>query len=388
MSPRSKKPSVKKRTAEWMRHEERYQEEMLEEGIKNVDSLFVALWRGIVSFISRALHAIGHAAAWPFVAMARGVRGTVRAIKRGVRRAAQEFMVVMGEIGHDIRHLVGSSIRAAGRGIAVMFRPFTKAAGAITAPVSKRFASKAKQEALADITMTPDHKSHWELLALIGVVVLAVVGLLIATGNAGSLSGVSSTSQGVISVLSPDRLLAKLSTASPVGITIVAASLVLLAVATWFWIHMTLDAWRRTYPTHLEQTRWRVITIGLFIPGAVIYFFNVYNRWGLKQFVTYHAASVVVVITAVVMVTSTYGTLWYFNKQADAAMPTQASVLPKLELDSQTRQGLLNRPQYGAPLAADSLAGRIDPFAPVPGISTQPTPQPSASPSPSPSPQP
>lgn len=371
----------------WLRREEAYEKDTFLAGLANLDSVTAAITHAIGEGVMVVLRGLGQAAIWPFRTFARFVRTGLSKMRAGLRRAGHEFKVVVSEILGDLRHLLTMLGQRMLAGLRWLLTPFTRAAAFITAPVRRRFASQAKAEALSEVTMTADRHAHWEVLALLAAAVVATGALLVGTGQTALLTGVADRAGQAGSSLDLGALINWFSTASPSALALTAALAMLAGLAVLFWVRMTIDAWRRQYPSHLERTRWRTVTTLFFIPGALVYFAKVYNHWGLRQFLSYHAAAVVMVGTAVLVVTSTYGTLWYFNKQADAAVNAAVnSSLPNLELDQQTRQAALDRPQYGAPLQP-ALGGRIDPFAPLPG---QPVAAPAtgASPSPSPSPSP
>lgn len=376
---------LRARIKTWLKHEEVYEKETFLSGIANIDSLADAIAHGVGELVMAILRGLGRAATWPFRTAARLVRRGLSKLRAGLRQAGHEFKVVVGEILSDLRHLLANIGRSILSGLRRLTTPFIKSAAVVTAPVRRRFANQAKAQALSEVTMTADTHAHWEALALVAAAIVAVGGLLIATGQTAVLSDLTGGANQIWGRLDLGELVNWFASASPSALAMSAAIVVLLGLATLFWIRMTIDAWKRDYPTHLERTRWRTITALFFIPGAIVYFAKVYNHWGLRQFLSYHAAAVLMVGTAVLVATSTYGTLWYFNKQADAAIQAAASSdLPNLELDQQTRQSALDRPQYGAPLQP-AIGGKTDPFAPVPGQGVA-APGPGASPAPSPSP--
>lgn len=187
---------------------------------------------------------------------------------------------------------------------------------------------------------------------------------------------------------SPHQIVDTLSGYSPQRLTLLGALTVFGLLAVWFWVRMVLDSFRREYDTMTHKTLWRTVTLLLFLPGALVYFFKVYNTWTLKQYLAHHIIFLMITGAAMLVATSTYGTLWYFNKRAEAqATATNTFKMPLLDLDPATRTALLNRPKYGAPLSNVPTGGRLDPFAPIPGqAANQAVVTPSLSPSPSPSP--
>ncbi len=279
----------------------------------------------------------------------------------------------------DSKHLT-SGVRAAAQ-------PVLSRAAALLAPVSaplrRLYASQAKQEVLGEVSSTPGHAAHREHLLLVGGAVAITLGALLVIGGTGTY--------GSLPVPSPSGLLNAFASASPERLTVVMAAGVGLVLASWFWVRMLLDSFRRSYPSNTERTKWRLVVAALFAPGALLYFFKVYNHWTPRRFVAYHFLSIMVTGVAVVVASSTYGTLLYFNQKAEAHVagaPTYK--VPKLDVDEATKAALLIRPKYGAPLTPNIDGGRVDPFAPVPGqnpdTSASPSPSPSASPSPSPLP--
>jgi hypothetical protein len=385
MSRKPTKPNFLNRFRGWLSREERYEKETFVEGIANVDSLFGAIAHGLGTVIAWPFVTAGHLMSRVIHGIRHGVSRTIHGLRTGVRRAIHELKVVLGEIIHDLRHLAGVLGRAPIRLLKWLAKPVIKLGALATAPIRQRFAKRAKAEVLSDVTMTSDRHAHWELLALIAVAVVAVGVLLVVSGHAGPLRQLAHSGGSAVIHFNPTNVANWLVTASPAALSLSGAAALFGALTLWFWLRMTLDAWRRDYPTHLEQTRWRTLTLLLFVPGAIAYFAKVYNRWSLRQFVNYHIGAVLMVSTAVLVATSTYGTLWYFNHQADATVQAPSVSVPNLDLDQQTRSRILNRPQYGAAVQAVNT-GRVDPFAPIPGQGVTSSPSPNPSPSASPKP--
>lgn len=254
-----------------------------------------------------------------------------------------------------------------------------KIASPVINPIRETFTAKAKEAYETEYATTPDHKSHKELI------VLAVGTVLIISGafywvSAGPTSGISLG--GLLSVFSPSNVISRVSSYSPEKMVVFAAFLLAFMIAVWFWIRMVADSFRREYPSQVEKTRWQLVTLFFFVPGAIAYFVRVYNHWTMRQFVGYHFISVMTVSVAIVVGVSTYGSLYYFNQKAEAqAKPAQTVQVPNLEVDENTKKGLLNRTKYGQPLT-QGVTGRTDPFAPIPGLDpvASPSPSPSASP--------
>ena len=314
--------------------------------------------------------------------------------KRGVGRVLASFAGLLHQLGRDTLAVLGWPFAAAGRlgreterDVRLVVhragRLIAKLIAPVARPIRSKFASQAKEElGEGEISVTPDQHSHWELIALTVVGVIAITGLaLAATGQLPSAGTVSVS-------LNPVRLIEKMSTFSPEQMVLLGTATLVFGLMTWFWVNMTRDAFSRDFPTNTEQTKWRVVTALLFVPGAIAYFRNVYNHWSIRRFLGYHFMTVVVVGIGLVVVTSTYGTLWYFNQKANAVAAANVYKQPNLELDAKTQEALAGRSQYGTPLAPSQAGGRVDPFAPVPGVSTGAAPRPSASPTPSPSPTP
>lgn len=386
--------NLPRRIVRWLRAEERFQVQTFTSGLKNMEVVFGALERLFVHLpgrigraAERVLRQVGarlaQAARWPFRAALRGARH----LRRGLGRAAQETGSLLKQLGLDCWHVVRGALRMVSVPFAAAGRLTGTVLRKVFAPIAKPFAKSAKQEALGDAPLTPDNKSHLELILLVGGAALIVAGAALAAlpGTRGAVTEALPASATLAGLFSPRRLLERLASASPAALAVVGAGVALGTAGVWFWVRMVLDAWRRDYVTHTDRAKWRLYTVLFFIPGAIAYFFRVYNHWTAKRFLSYHFVSVMMTGVAVVVATSTYGTLWYFNKKAEAQVPPANATVPQVELDPQSKATLLNRSRYGAPLSAAG-GGRVDPFAPIPGQVPPATPAPSPSPSATPAP--
>ncbi|MEX2209876.1 MAG: hypothetical protein WD603_03410 [Patescibacteria group bacterium] len=363
--------------------------------------------RRIAAWTVALLHRTWRCVTWPARAMFHGTvavirsvhrteRNIVRAIRRTVDAAAGMAGRTVRTFVGEVISLLGAILGAPGRlgrslealvlywitGIrrvveAIFGRTFDWA----LRPIRKRQAARLRREAGITMPMTPDHHAQRELLALAaGVLLLAAAGWLYLGGTVPSVSTI-----GIGSGISFGSVTDAVAAMSPLRMTILAAVLALFAVATVFWVRMLRDSYRREYPTAVERTQWRLVTTLLFIPGAVLYFFKQYNRLPLRRFAARHLLSLMVTGMAVIVASSTYGTLWYFNQQAEAEVDGTGYAAPSLQLDPRDREEILSRDKYGAPLRR-AESGRSDPFAPLPGEQREVT-DPGASPSPSPTPE-
>lgn len=318
----------------------------------------------------------------------RDAKQELRAGQRGVGKVAHGTADLLSQSVGDARHgvwyalqVVTDMLKSVTLGVWHVIRTVTAPAVWVIrralAPIGKVFERQAKEEALG-VTSTPTHGMHWELFGLLGGAVVLVIAALLFISNANQPTHLHLYDRAV-----------HLATLSPEQLVVIAATFLALVGGTWFWVVMVRDSMKRTYATNVEQTKWKVTTLLLFIPGAVLYFWHVYNKWSFKQFVSYHFVSVMIVAVTVVVGTSTYGTLWYFNQKAEASVTTPTMYkTPNLNLPDKSKAALLGRGTYGTPLNGAS-SGRTDPFAPYAG---QPnvvaTPTPSASPSATPAPTP
>ena len=320
-------------------------------------------------------------------------RVVARSAKRTEQATVRAGSTLFKQIAGDVTAVVGAAIGTPGRaGRAIesllaywatgISRFAKRGTGWIMSPIRNRVASKAKQQALQSVTMTPDHQSHRELLVLLAVgIILTAAGFALFGKDLGARP--VTIPFDYLATL-PGRVWDKVLAFSPVKLTLLAAALALFGAATMFWVRMLRDSYRREYPTAVERTQWRLVTTLLFIPGAVLYFFKQYNRLTLRKFVTRHVVSVMVTAATLLVSTSTYGTLWYFNQKAEAEVTGNGYQAPTVELDPDDRQRILARDRYGRPLQP-ATSTRQDPFAPIPGEGEADT---KASPSPSPTPAP
>ncbi len=360
-----------------------------------------------ISLPGRAVRAIERAIARAVRAIGRATSAAVRWVGLGVRRVTAAFYDLLRQLGLDFWHfmkMIGrglrwllmlpvQAVRAVWRALEWCGRQLSwvilKIGGPVIKPIRRMFAKKAKQEILG-VATTPDHKSHWELIALlIGTTLLVAAAAVVGTGHSSSVMQATGADK-LLAQLTPQAIINRLATYSPAKLMVVFSMLLLFLALVWFWLKMARDSFRRNYESATERTKWQLITVGLFIPGAIAYFFTRYNHWTLRQFVGHHFVSVMITGTALVVATSTYGTLAYFNQKASAqTTATPNSNVPNFNVDPKTRTQLLNRTQYGVPLNGSTLGGRTDPFAPVPGLqpAASPSPNPSASPSPAATPQ-
>jgi hypothetical protein len=369
--------------------------------VRSIGSALTSAYRVVIlnpiHAVGRAFQALGSAIHSVFSLPGRAVRAS----RRGVDRLASAFTSLVGQIVRDIGRALYSvtslpsrGIRSVGRGVTRLARPLIKGAREVTSPIGKSTAGRAKQQALGEATVTSDHKSHWELLALGGTALLIAAsgaiwfaGIRIPTfrGRLPDGTGMSPSvpAGGIPLVPSPQRLLNMLGDLSPQHLMLVVAGAMVALAALVFWVQMVRDSFGREYPSARQRTQWRLITLLLFVPGAAVYFFKVYNHWTAVQFMRHHLVSVMVTAIALLVTTSSYGSLWYFNKKAEAQVTNPDLYrVPNLELDATGRTSLLTRTKYGAPLTP-TVAGRVDPFAPIPG-ETKPVPTPTPSPSPKP----
>lgn len=343
----------------------------------------------VIAFVSQAVSSI-------LDAVVRLARDTVTVFTQKIiegwhavtsfwRRVGVGLVDLFGQIGHD----VVQQIRAVGATVMNTLARLAAAASSLfltaTAPLraiitrlfahlSRPFARAARQNVLG-VSVTSDDESHHELILFLGLLAaLAAAGGWYAVGQSASASNGIDLS----------ALAKRVATFSPEQMTILASLLVSGAFAIWFWIHMLLDSFSRHFESETAKTKWRLVNSLFFVPGAIAYFFKVYNHWSLRQFLGYHVLSVMVAGIAVLVTTSTGGVLWYFNQQASAQLTAgEIYKTPNLELDQNSKNAVLGRTKYGAPLTPNTSGGRIDPFAPIPGQETV-----LASPSPSPSPSP
>lgn len=353
-------------------------------------------------------HAIVHDVDMAVSAMVQAVHATEDAMTRAVlgvwhaiMSLVRGFIDLFRQIGSDLKHLAVHSVHrlwhlldqlqhgtlrllwAATLPVRFIARPLVE-------PLRRRSALHARDAALG-ITTTPDHKAHWEWIALLIVVpTIAVLGLWYA-------GLVDPTASIALPRLDPQAILAKIVTFTPSQMTGLAAVVLTFGFLNLFWLHMLRDSYQRTYVSQTEKVKWRLVTTLFWVPGGVYYFFKVFNRWGLRQFFSYHLLSVMVTGVAMLVTTSTGGLVYYFNQKASADVAASNNYkIPNLEIDAKQKNLLLNRPRYGEPLTAKPSVGRTDPFAPLPSQIVQPTvtasPAPSSvlppTPSPSPAPQP
>lgn len=349
---------------------------------------------GISDAAGGLLHAVWRGVTWPLRAAVRWTDLAVAHISRAMRNASRGSLRAIRTLAADVASLSGAFFGAPARsGRAVegvvyywldgIWRLLARVVRSALRPIRKRQAERARQEAGLTAAMTPDHHAYRELLLLGAVAALLAAGAFLLLGGREIIpDGVSQGFRGI----SLEAALDTFSAISPLRLIILVASLVLSGVATLFWLRMLRDSYRREYPTAIERTQWRMVTTLFFIPGAVWYFFKQYNRLPLRRFAARHVLSLMVTGMAVLVATSTYGSLWYLNQQAEADVSGAGYQAPDLQLDPDDRQEILSRDKYGAPLRR-ATDGRPDPFAPLPGEG-QETPTPGASPSPSPSPQP
>jgi hypothetical protein len=337
--------------------------------------------RNVVDFFDFSIAALAHDLGHVFHAFWSGIASIIAGFRDLIKQVA-------GDLVNGVRRVATGLVTLVTRVIRLLLRPFTAILGPVIRPIERVFASKAKEEALG-YSVTSDQQSHKELIAfgLIVFVLLAVAGWYITTG---STSGLPVDLGPLLAHFTPERIIAKLASFSPSQLLLVVSAAALGLLGVVFWFQMLRDSWRRNYDSNTERTKWRLTTTLFFIPGALYYFWNVYNHWTLRQFFAYHLLSVMVTSVALIVATSTYGTLWYFNQRAQADVKSSdVFQVPSLKVDAATQQALLSRAKYGAPLTGNPAGGRTDPFAPVPGLATPaPSPAPGASPSPSPSPTP
>jgi hypothetical protein len=321
--------------------------------------------------------------------VARKAVAAERAVAEPARRTARAGEGLLKQIASEVASVAGTVFCTPGRsGRAVEALVAYWALGAwsflgrialwAATPVRKRVARRAKRQALDSITMTPDHKAHRELLALLGAGVLLVAGATVVSGEHFGLRQAGGMDLGSLAGL-PAQAWDMVLSFSPLKLTVVAALAVLAFAATAFWVRMLRDSYRRDYPTAVEQTQWRLVVTFLFIPGAVLYFFKQYNRLTPRMFASRHVVSLMVTGVTVLVVTSTYGTLWYFNQKAQADVEGAGYNPPAIDLSADERRSILSRDRYGAPLKP-ATTSRRDPFAPIPGENATPSPTPSPSP--------
>ncbi|MDP9212162.1 MAG: hypothetical protein M3N59_02695 [bacterium] len=353
--------------------------------------------RRVAARLRILLHRIWGGITWPGRIAARAAIAAARSLRHAERNAVEATSrttrVFVGEVTSLLLAVFGAPGRL-GRALETLVvywvtgirrasnRIFGQAFGRALRPLRKRQAARLRREAGVTMPMTSDHHAQRELLVLAaGVLLLATAGWLYLGGSVPSADATR-----VGSGLSFGSLADAVAAMSPLRMTILAAALALFAVATVFWTRMLRDSYRREYSTAVERTQWRLVTTLLFVPGAVLYFFKQYNRLPLRRFAARHLLSLMVTGMAVVVASSTYGTLWYFNQQAEAEIDGAGYAAPNLRLDPQDREGILSRDKYGAPLRR-AKTGRSDPFAPLPGEQREVTAS-DTSPSPSPSPTP
>lgn len=375
----------------WLVAEERLQVRTFRGGVRNLKAVCSAIdWfviglpgrgaRAIERAVQHLLRALGHAVLWPFLAAGRGIKR----MGRGLRRFGHEIVALARQLRLDLVHALKASARLAAWPFVKAGRLVGHLAWKLLTPVRKPFARSAKRQALNAAPITPDHKSHRELILLVAGVLAIAVALLLVISQSGRETALGLVPLAKLqAAASPSRALARLASASPSMLLGLGAVFSLLTAAGWFWIKMVIDAWRRDYPSHTEKAKWRLYTVLFSVPGAAVYFFRVYNHWPAKRFLSYHFVSVMVTGMVILVGVSTYGSLWYFNKKAEAQVQTGAAGnVPNLNLDAQSKDAVLNRPRYGAPLSP-STSGRVDPFAPIPGqAGPSPSPSPSATPKP------
>ncbi|MDP3999964.1 MAG: hypothetical protein Q8Q11_00815 [bacterium] len=352
---------------------------------------------GVVGFVEWVEHGIGRMTRAVVAAERLGARKVVAALRIAISPVLYLVRTVVAQLVFEVAAVCGGVFRAPGRlgrsaealvayWTAGVWRFFGRITLWVSAPIRKRVANRAKRQALDAVTMTPDHKSHRELLAL-----LVVAAVLIA--GAAVLFGGDLLSSNVLSGIFQLERLAGLPSAawhwavtlSPIKLTVMFAAAALTAATIVFWFRMLRDSYRREYPTAVEQTQWRLVTTLLFIPGAVLYFFKQYNRLTVRKFAARHVVSLMVSGVTVLVATSTYGTLWYFNQQAAAEVAGAGYQAPVIRLDPNDRRQILSRDQYGQPLKP-ATTSRRDPFAPIPGETTEAAPSPSPSPTSAPQP--
>lgn len=325
----------------------------------------------------------------------RGAVGVVRRVVRALRAAGQAVRTVLRQFASEIAAVVGAVVRAPGRlaraaealvayWTAGVWRFLGRIALWATTPIRVRVAKRAKRQALESVTMTPDHRSHRELLVLLAAVAALAAGALVLFGRDWNVRQPGPVRLETLAGL-PGLAWQQVTALSPLKLTLLSGVLALATTTTVFWFRMLRDSYRRDYPTAVEQTQWRLVTTLLFVPGAVLYFFKQYNRLTLRKFAARHVVSLMVSGVTVLVATSTYGTLWYFNQQAAAEVEGAAYQAPEIRLDPGERRKLLSRDRYGEPLKP-ATSGRRDPFAPIPGEAVESSPTPSPSPSPTPGP--
>lgn len=342
------------------------QEKFIEAGVENVKDYDEFLLKSAVEGVKHAPSAAKREARGVYLGMFDLVKLIVGDIWHGIRYAGLVVWNIVTSVAKTVAHL-GLHVAA----------PFIVAGKFALSPIGKIFAQQAKQEALDEITTTPNHKSYMEL----AILVVAALGII---GAAGYFVATGGNPQ--ISVkIDVGKIVDQVAGFSPSQLTLLGAVLIAFIGLCYFWVLMLKDSWTRDYETNIEKTKWKLTTGLFFIPGAFLYFFNVYNRWSFRQFLGYHFASTVSVAAAVVVLTSTYGTLIYFNQKAEASIKANdAYQVPNLELSPAQKALLENRAAYGAPLAP-GVGGKVDPFAPIPNATgTAPSPSPSPSPSPTP----
>lgn len=371
----------------------------------------IGVARSLYRTVTGVISAVGQAVSGFFQRISNGVLGAVAAAGRavsafcgGIYRGLTGALATLVQGVADLFRQIGSDIRSVVRGVigafATMFQAIHEAVMTlfrtigkvllaplhpIIKPARALFARRAKEELYGAPSLTPDRHSPRELLLLLGAVGVLVGGLAYWLTAAGAASPVS-TGQvtQLLSHFTPAQIISRLASYSPAKLMVVMSGFALGLAGFWFWLKMLHDSFARSFDSNTERTKWRTTVVVFGLPGAAVYFWKIYNHWSLKQFAAHHFLSVMVTGVAVVVASSTYGTLWYFNKKAEAqtAQVAQAK-LPSLQIDERTKQSLLGRSQYGAPLTPNSGGGRTDPFAPIPGQAAA-----VAAPSPSPSPTP
>ncbi len=351
---------------------------------------FLATGRTVIHAVTGAVTEIEHAILRGFRVLRHGFGRLLHGLRRSFINVLRGFFDLFRQIGSDLRHLARYSagrcfaggknlIKALGKISLIILAPLRLVLRPITVPLRRSMTRHARDEALG--MTTPDHASHKEILLLVIFVAALVIGGL-AYLDTLQLPGATVR----LPDLSPQAVLTRLATYSPLQMTGLAGAATVILFAVWFWLGMLHDSYRRHYESQTEATKWKLVTTLFFVPGAVYYFWKVYNHWSFRQFVTYHLLSVMITGVAVLVTSSTGGALYYFSQKANAETKAAVTTLPKIEVDAKTKASLETRTRYGQPLTPNATGGRTDPFAPIPGQEVAPVPGAATAPSPSPSP--
>lgn len=325
---------------------------------------------------------------WSLGRLLRFMLGLPTRAMRAVVRLVLPVLRFPGRLARGIERAIQTLVR-------VILSPFAKLGVLMTAKTRRSNAKRTKAQALETVSITSDRQSHRELiiLVLVGVVGLVAV-LLLAPGlTAIHLSGhtmpIVPTASGstpafhLPASLTLDRVLGRITAFSPDQLLLLISATAVFISGVVFWVRMVRDSFQRDYPTATERTKWHLITALLFIPGAIAYFWKCYNRMTLRQFLGHHVLSIMVTSVAILVATSTFGSLWYFDKQAQAEVAaTSGFKVPNLDLNPDSKAAILARTKYGAPLTA-VVGGRSDPFTP---LASQLPPSPPPAPPPTPAP--